>query len=62
MNSYSDTGFYSAQTSYLYMKVLTYENMQFFLTTANLSYGQKVDTSVTTPNFILTSLQLYSIV
>jgi len=39
------------------VKVLIFakdENMQFFKTTANLSYGQNVDTSVTTPNFILT--------
>ena len=42
---YGDTGFYSAQTTYLSMKVLTFaknENIQFFLTTANLSYDQKL--------------------
>ena len=38
---YGDTGFYSAQTSYLNIKVLAFatnKNMRFFKTTANLSY------------------------
>ena len=30
--TYSDTGFYSAQTTYLSVKVLTFENIRFFLT------------------------------
>ena len=43
--TYSDTGFYSGQTSYLNLKVLTLakdENVRYFLTTANLTYGAKV--------------------
>ena len=56
--TYGDTGFYSAQTTYLSMKVLTFaknENIRFFfkllLTWVMI---KNVDTSVTTLNFILT--------
>ena len=38
--TYRDTGFYTGQTSYLNIKILTFakgEDMQFFQTTANLS-------------------------
>ena len=44
--TYGDTGFYSGQSSYFNMKVLTFANDEnlcdFFYTTANLSYDQNM--------------------
>ena len=38
---YGDTGFHSAQTTYLSMKVLTFAKNENIRSTANLSYDQK---------------------
>ena len=61
--TYGDTGFYSGQTSYLNMKYLHLLKMRnaIFLTTANLSFDQKMLT-LQWPHKLHSDLQLWSLV